>query len=85
MNKNNNSRIYFSDTITQPYLGSVMVTILASSVAVREFELGPVKQKTMKLVFIASPQGVESITGLLVIRIKGLISPRGLLFLKKKI
>jgi len=45
MNKNNNSRIYFSDMITQPYLGGVMVAVLVSSVADREFELGSVKKR----------------------------------------
>ena len=81
IDKNNHSRIYFSDTTTQPYLGGVMVAVLASGMADREFELGPVKKKTIELVFVTSPPGVKSITGWLVIRIIGLMSPQGLLFL----
>jgi hypothetical protein len=58
-----------------------MVAVLASGMADREFELGPVKKKTIELVFVTSPPGVKSITGWLVIRIIGLMSPQGLLFL----
>jgi len=60
-----------------------MVAVLASSMTDREYELGPVKKMTMELVFVASPQGVKSITGWLVIMIIGLMSPQGLLFLYK--